>query len=249
MDVLIWILLATVVNGLVGLVGIFSLWMKDKLFNKLIMVLVAFSAGALLSGAFFHLLPEALEELPAMNVFAFLMAGFIMFFIVERFLHWHHCHHHGGECKVHPVSYLILFGDGVHNLIDGIIIGVSFVVGVPFGIITTLLIIGHEIPQELGNFAVLVYGGFGKTKALIYSFISQLTCVIGGIAAYFFSRSIEGAVPLILPFAAGGFIYIAASDLIPELHKEPKLKKSLLSFGFFVVGIAFMLALKLLLEH
>ncbi|MBN2052791.1 ZIP family metal transporter [Candidatus Woesearchaeota archaeon] len=249
MNVLFWILFATIVNGLVGLVGVFSLWMNEKLFNKLLMILVAFSAGALLSGAFFHLLPEALEELPAMNVFACLLAGFIMFFIIERFLHWHHCHQHGGKCAVHPVSYLILFGDGVHNLIDGIIIGISFIVSVPFGIITTLLIIGHEIPQELGNFGVLVYGGFGKTKALIYSFISQLTCVIGGIAAYFFSKSIEGAVPFILPFAAGGFIYIAASDLIPELHKEPKLKKSLISFGFFLLGIIFMLMLKFLLEH
>lgn len=249
MEVFIWILVATIVNGLIGLIGVFSLWLKEKFFNKLLMILVAFSAGALLSGAFFHLLPEALEVLPAMNVFAYLMVGFIMFFIVERFLHWHHCHQHGGKCKVHPVSYLILFGDGAHNLIDGIIIGVSFFVSIPFGIITTLLIIGHEIPQELGNFGVLVYGGFGKTKALIYSFISQLTCVIGGMAAYFFSKSIEGAVPLILPFAAGGFIYIAASDLIPELHKEPKLKKSLISFGFFIVGIVFMFTLKVLLEH
>lgn len=249
MEVLLWIVLATVVDGLTGLIGVFSLWIKEKFFNKLLMVLVAFSAGALLSGAFFHLLPESLEELAAMNVFAYLMVGFILFFIVERFLHWHHCHQHGGKCAVHPVSYLILLGDGVHNLIDGIIIGVSFFVSVPFGIITTLLIIGHEIPQELGNFGVLVYGGFGKTKALIFSFISQLTCVIGGIAAFFFSKSIQGAVPFILPFAAGGFIYIAASDLIPELHKEPKLKKSLISFGFFIVGIVFMLMLKLLLGH
>jgi zinc and cadmium transporter len=249
MNTLAWIIIATITNGLIGLIGVFSLWIKDKFFNKLLMILVAFSAGALLSGAFFHLLPESLEELPAMNVFAYLMAGFILFFIVERFLHWHHCHQHGGKCAVHPVSYLILFGDGVHNLIDGIIIGVSFFVSIPFGIITTLLIIGHEIPQELGNFGVLVYGGFGKTKALIYSFIAQLTCVIGGIAAYFFSKSMTGIVPFILPFAAGGFIYIAASDLIPELHKEPKLKKSLISFGFFIIGIVFMFMLKLLLEH
>jgi zinc and cadmium transporter len=147
---------------------------------------------------------------------------------------------------VHPVSYLIIFGDSVHNFIDGVIIGASFIVSVPFGIITTLLIIGHEIPQELGNFGVLVYGGFGKTKALLYSFLAQLSCVVGGVLGFVFSQRINGVIPFILPFAAGGFIYIAASDLIPELHKEPKLKKSLVSFGFFIVGIVFMFMLKYL---
>jgi len=203
-------------------------------------------AGALLSGAFFHLIPEALEKIPVTNVFAYLMIGFILFFLIERFLHWHHCHRYGAKCKTHPVSYLILIGDGVHNFIDGIIIGVSFIVSIPFGIITTLLIIGHEIPQELGDFGVLVYGGFSKYKALVYNFISQLMAVLGGILGYLFSTRVEGVIPFILPFAAGGFIYIAASDLIPELHKEPKLNKSLISFGFFLVGIAFMFLLKFL---
>ncbi|MBW3001393.1 ZIP family metal transporter, partial [Candidatus Woesearchaeota archaeon] len=223
-----------------------SLWLKEKLFKKVLMILVAFSAGALLSGAFFHLIPEALEKIPVTNVFAYLMIGFILFFLIERFLHWHHCHRYGAKCKTHPVSYLILIGDGVHNFIDGIIIGVSFIVSIPFGIITTLLIIGHEIPQELGDFGVLVYGGFSKYKALVYNFISQLMAVLGGILGYLFSTRVEGVIPFILPFAAGGFIYIAASDLIPELHKEPKLNKSLISFGFFLVGIAFMFLLKFL---
>jgi zinc and cadmium transporter len=247
MNVLLWILLATLVDGLMGLIGVFSLWIKEKLFQKLLMVLVAFSAGALLSGAFFHLLAESLASLPVMLVFAYMMVGFIVFFVVERFLHWHHCHEEK-ECKVHPVSYLILIGDGIHNLIDGIIIGASFLVSIHFGIITTLLILAHEIPQELGNFAVLVYSGFGRTKALIYNFIAQLTCVLGGIAGYFLSSSVQGVIPFILPFAAGGFIYIAASDLVPELHKEPKLKKLLLSFGFFILGVIVMLAMKLLFE-
>ena len=246
MSILLWIILATLVNGLVAFAGALSLLIKAKLFKKLLVILVAFSAGALLSGAFFHLLPESLEHLPAVNVFAYLMAGFIVFFLVERFLYWHHCHLHGEKCETHPVSYLILFGDGIHNFIDGIIIGVSFLVSIPFGIVTALLIIGHEIPQELGDFGVLVYGGFSKGKALIYNFFSQLTAVIGGVVGYFFSTRIEGIMPFILPFAAGGFIYIAASDLIPELHKEPRLEKSLLSFMFFLVGIAFMFLLKFL---
>ena len=247
MDILLWIILATLVDGLMGLVGVFSLWVKEKFFKKLLMVLVAFSAGALLSGAFFHLLAESLDSLPVMTVFAFMLIGFVVFFIVERFLHWHHCHEEK-ECKVHPVSYLILIGDGIHNFIDGIIIGASFIVSVHFGIITTLLILAHEIPQELGNFAVLAYSGFGKTKALLYNFLAQLTCVVGGVAGYFLSSQFQVITPFILPFAAGGFIYIAASDLVPELHKEPKLKKLLISFGFFILGIAMMLGMKLLFE-
>ena len=248
MHILLLIILVTFINGLIALVGIFSLWIKEKLLKKILICLVAFSAGALLSGALFHLTAESLEHLTPIAAFTYLLVGFIIFFLMERFLHWHHCHKHG-RCDVHPVSYLVLFGDGIHNFIDGVVIAVSFIVGIPFGIITTLLIIGHEIPQELGDFGVLVYSGFSKVKALAYNFISQLTCVIGGIIGYFLSSSIKGIIPFILPFAAGGFIYIAASDLVPELHKEPEIKKSLCSFGFFVIGILFMLAIKFIFER
>ena len=139
MNILLWIILATVINSLISLVGIFSLWCKEKLLKKILMSLVALSAGALLSGAFFHLIPESLEHLTSTTVFTYVLAGFILFFIIERFLHWHHCH--DGKCDVHPVSYLILFGDGIHNFIDGIIIGVSFIVSIPFGIVGAVM--GH----------------------------------------------------------------------------------------------------------
>ena len=247
MHILLWIILATVINSLIALVGVFSLWCKEKLLKKILMSLVALSAGALLSGAFFHLIPESLESLTSTAVFTYVLVGFILFFIIERFLHWHHCHN--GKCDVHPVSYLILFGDGIHNFIDGIIIGVSFIVSIPFGITTTALILGHEIPQELGDFGVLVYSGFGKVKSLIANFIAQLTCILGGLVGYFLSSSVEGIIPYILPFAAGGFIYISASDLVPELHKEPEIKKSITSFAFFIVGILLMLAIKFLAHN
>lgn len=246
MGTLAIIILATVVTSLISLVGIFSLWCKDKFLKKIVMILVALSAGTLLSGAFFHLIPESLEVLSPNGVFLNVMLGFVIFFLMERLLYWHHCHE--GKCDVHPVSYLILIGDGFHNFIDGIIIGVSFMVGIPFGIVTTLLIIAHEIPQELGDFGVLVHGGFSKSKALFYNLISQLTSVIGGILGFFLSSKIEGLIPFILPFAAGGFIYISASDLVPELHKEPKLGKSLLSFGFFIIGIALTFVIKFLVH-
>ena len=137
---------------------------------------------------------------------------------MEKFLHWHHCHKR--ECKIHPVSCLILLGDGIHNFVDGLIIAAGFLISPEFGVITSLLIFLHEIPQELGDFAVLVYYGMERKKALLLNFLSQLTCVLGGIAGFMlggFPEFGEYAVP----FAAGGFIYIAASDLIPELHREP----------------------------
>jgi zinc and cadmium transporter len=244
LTVLTWILLMTFLDGIVALIGVFSLWLKDRILRKIIMVLVAFSAGALLSGGLFHLLAESLEHLTTTVSFSLLLLGFILFFLIERFLKWHHCHEE--KCKIHPFSYLILFGDGIHNFIDGLIIAASFLVNINFGIVTTLLIIGHEAPQELGDFGVLVYGGFSKVKALTFNFISQLTCMIGGVLGFFILTLDQ--VLFLLPFAAGGFFYIAASDLIPELHKEINLKKSIESFIFFLVGIAFMLTIKIIFK-
>jgi zinc and cadmium transporter len=144
---------------------------------------------------------------------------------------------------VEPVSQLILFGDAIHNFIDGLVIAASFLVNPAFGFLTTLIIIMHEIPQELGNFGVLVYWGFGKKRALVYSFIAQLTSVIGGIAGFFLYST--GPLAFLLPFAAGGFIYISASDLVPELHKEQDMKKYLVLLSFFLLGIVFLLGVKL----
>jgi zinc and cadmium transporter len=244
LETLLLIVLATFVDGLVGLVGVLTLWLRDKSLRKILIILVAFSAGALLSGGLFHMLAESLEGLDAMAAFGYLLVGFISFFFIERVLHWRHCHK--GKCDVHPFTHLILLGDGIHNFIDGVVIAASFMVGVPFGILTTLMIILHEIPQELGDFGVLVYGGFEKAKALGFNFLAQLTCIAGGVAGFFFLHSPE-TIAFVLPFAAGGFIYIAASDLIPELHKEESLKRSMLSFVFFIIGILFLLGIKLLL--
>ncbi len=246
-NILIWIISSTLLVCLLSLVGIIALLLKSKILNKILLVLVGFSAGALMGGAFLHLLPESLEETKAITVSLFLLIGFSSFFLIERFLHWHHCHK--GTCKVHTFTYMNLFGDGVHNFIDGVIIAVSFITNIHLGIVTTISIIAHEVPQEIGDFGVLIYGGFTKAKALFFNFLSALTALVGALVGYFLSNTIEGIIPSILPFAAGGFIYIAASDLIPELHKEPDLKKSLLSFCFFVVGILFMFGIKIIFEH
>jgi zinc and cadmium transporter len=240
----VWAIGASIVVSLISLIGIFALLLNEKVLDKILILLVGISAGALIGGAFLHLLPEALEKSNSTSTYLYLIVGFILFFVMERYLLWRHCHE--GKCEVHPVSYLNLMGDGVHNLIDGIIIGASFAVNVKFGIVTTIAIILHEIPQEIGDFGVLVYGGMNKYKALFYNFLSALTAVIGSIIGYAFAEQAGSFTKFILPFAAGGFIYIAACDLIPEIHKQVDIKKATLSMLFFVAGIILMLLVKIL---
>jgi len=242
----LWSIVASIVDSLVSLIGIIFLSVNEKTLNNILFILIGFATGGLLGGAFFHLLPEALEKSSNVTLtFLYSILGFIIFFILERYIHWRHCHEEG-KCDVHAVSYLSLIGDGVHNLIDGMIIATSFQVNISFGLTTTLAIILHEIPQEIGDFGVLVYGGFSKLKALFYNFLSALTAIIGVFIGYFLTTSIENFSSVLLPIAAGGFIYIAASDLVPELHKEPNLKKSTLAIITFIFGIILMYALKLI---
>ncbi len=243
LPVILWIIIATTINSLIAFVGIFSFWCKERTLNEILFILVAFSAGTLLGGAFLHLAAESIGIIETNAVFLIIIAGFSVFFLIEKFLHWHHCHK--GKCDIHPYTYLILVGDGIHNFIDGLIIAASFFVNPAFGVITTIIIISHEVPQELGDFGVLVYGGMKKKKALLYNFASQLMSVIGGIAGFLIAGA-GSFQEFLLPFAAGGFIYIAASDLIPELHKELEKKRSILAFVFFLIGIVFMWGIKII---
>ncbi len=240
MTTLHWIILALLLNSLIGLIGVFSLLVRRKKLDKIIFPLVSFTAGVLFGGGFYHLFVESLDELGVVSSVNWFTVGFILFFILEKGLKWHHCHLL--KCKVHPFSYMIFLGDAIHNLIDGIVISLTFLVDVNLGIITTLLIIAHEVPQELGNFATAIYGGMEKRKAILFTFLSQLTCIVGGLLGYYL-MSDELFLPL-LPIAAGGFIYIATSDLVPELHREVNLKKSILSFTLFILGLIFIISLR-----
>jgi zinc and cadmium transporter len=246
-SILFWILGSTFLVSLISLVGIFTLIIKDELLKKILLTLVGFSAGALMGGAFLHMLPEALEHSDTVSIFSYLIAGFVIFFLMEKVFYWRHCHE--GKCDVHTFTYLNLFGDGIHNFTDGLIIAASFVINVQIGIAATLAVVAHEVPQELGDFGVLLYGGFSKFKALFYNLLSALTAVIGALVGYFIFPLIENLTILLLPLAAGGFIYIASSDLIPELHKEADVKKAFLSFLFFLVGISLMAIMKLIFKH
>lgn len=243
---LIWILIATFLDSLISLIGVISFVVNERLLKGFVKYLVGLATGTLLGGSFFHLFPEAIESIGYFISASFLIIGFILFFLMEMALHWHHCEE-DGKCKLRQRKSfveLILIGDGLHNFIDGLVIAAGFLVNVPFGIITTFLIISHEVPQEIGDFGVLIYGGLKRKKALFYNFISQATCILGGVIGYFISTTYN-ITSYLLPFAAGGFIYIAASDLIPQLHRE---KGKLKTMMFFILGITIMVIAKLLIE-
>lgn len=247
-DNLIFSLLAVSAVSLASLAGVVSLLFSKNFLNKILIWLVSFAAGSLIGGAFFHILPEHLEDSDNMlRSFVYVTSGFCLFFVLERILRWHHCHK--GECDTHAhLGWLNLLGDGVHNFIDGMVIFAAFSVGPALGWPVLLSIIFHEIPQELGDFGVLVYSGFSRFKALAYNFVSALLSLAGVLFAfifYYYNLSIQD---LLLPLAAGGFIYIAASDLVPELHQTKKLSKSLLNFVIFVAALALMWFLKISFE-
>lgn len=243
MEKLIYIIIANFFISLASLVGVFTLSIKEKTLSKFLLFFISLSAGAMMGGAFLHLLPEASEKINNSLMFGIVLFSFILFFLIEKVLHWRHCHK--GHCEVHTFGHMSLFGDAFHNFIDGLAIAGTFMIDVKLGIITSLAIALHEIPQEIGDFGVLLYSGFSRKKALISNFLVALTAVLGGIIGYFLSLQIENMTSYLLPFTAGGFIYIAASDLMPEIKKETNLKKSMVSFGVFLAGIAIMFLVKL----
>ncbi len=247
--VLAWILLGVLVVSLISFVGALTLVLRRAVLNNILFAIVAFAAGTMLGAALLDLLPESLEAgeragLEAIAIFVYVLVGILVFYSIERFISWHHHHHREAKGEdmerhkeVHAFTYLNLIGDAVHNFLDGTIIAASFLTNVPLGIATTVAIALHEIPQEIGDFALLVYGGLSKAKALMFNFVSALFAVAGGVAGFFFLSRIEHATMFLLAFAAGGFLYIANADLIPELHKERGIGKSVTQFVCMVAGI------------
>jgi zinc and cadmium transporter len=246
MNDLIAILASVTVVSLIAFVGIIFAGLRESLLNRVTMVLVGFASGTLLGGAFLHLLPEVLTpENNSTTVFLCVIVGIVSFFALEKFLYWRHCHER--ECPTHTFVYLNLIGDGIHNFIDGMVIAATFMFSFELGFATTLAVIFHEVPQELGDFGVLVYGGLSRKKALAFNFMSAVTAILGALTTYFLAylKSIEA---LLVPFAAGGFIYIAATDLMPELHKKAHASESLVQLIVILLGIGLMAFLKIALE-
>jgi zinc and cadmium transporter len=242
----VYSLVSALIISLISLVGIFSLLTRKKL-DKIVFFLVAFAAGTMIGGTFLHLLPESLEKFKSDYIFLCLILGFIAFFMLEKFIFWHHCHKE--NCEIHPFGILNLFGDSVHNFVDGVIIFAGFSHSLEFGITISLLILLHELPQELGDFGVLLFAGYNPFRALFLNFISALTSLCGVLFGYFVLSSIQNLSIFLMPFAGGGFLYISASDLIPELHREKEMKKSILAFVTFTIGIILMWILKITNIH
>ncbi len=240
----IYAFISVVIVSLVSFVGVFGLSLKEEILKKYIFVFISLAVGALLGDAFVHLIPEAFEgSTNSILVSILIITGVVIFFILEKFLHWHHHGEDEAMPDIHPAGKLILLSDGVHNFIDGIVIGVSFLVSVPVGIATTLAVILHEIPQEIGDFAVLLHSGYTKSRALWLNFLSALFAILGVFMAFLLGEMGEVFILWVLPIAAGGFIYVAVADLIPELHKTKEAKYSILQIIAVIVGVLAMVAL------
>lgn len=231
----------------ISLLGVTLLSAKEDLLRKYLFLFISVAVGALLGDAFIHLIPEALEESSSQTLTSTLIIlGILFFFVIEKFLHWHHHGEDSEEMYIHPVGKLILFSDGVHNFLDGIIIAASFMVSIPVGIATTLAVILHEIPQEIGDFAVLLHSGYTRKRALFLNFISALTALLGAFVFFLLGELSESLSLYFVPIAAGGFIYIAVADLIPELHKTKKVHYSIYQLAAVILGVLAMFALAFL---
>lgn len=252
MPVYLWIAVTTLAISLLAGIGLLVLLVREATLRSLLPVLVSFAAGTLLGGAFLHLLMESVAVRGAtLDIFIWLLAGFSLFLLLEQYLQWHHHylpnHHHAHYHPKQPVTYMILLADALHNFLGGLAIGSSFLVSTEAGLITALSAAAHEIPQELGDFGILVHGGWRKRRALLVNFASALTIVPGGLLAYAASGAIDTVY--LLPFAAGNFIYIAAADLIPEIKHETDIKRSSRYFLAFMAGILLLLAVKVAVDR
>lgn len=243
MPTIINILFATLAVSLISLFGVLFLLRNKNWVDILSHNFVGFAAGTMLAAAILDILPEALEGANEIHdVLYFFLGGILLFFLLERFIIWFH--HHDSMHEAHPSTILVLVGDSVHNFIDGVAIAASFIASPAIGIVTTLAIAAHEVPQELADFSVLLHGGMKKSKALLFNFLSALAAVFGGILSYFFLETLSTFTPYVLAFTAGMFIYIACSDLIPELHKDSQRRgwKEIVPFIVGVIVLGFLVS-------
>jgi len=236
--------------SLISLAGVFFLALKQEKLRELQLVLVGFATGGLLGGAFFHLLPESFDTFQDSSIASlWIVIGFMLFFVLERFLHWHHNHTSGiTDHHIKPFGILNLIADMFHNFLDGLLIAASYSYSFEIGLATTLTVLMHELPQEIGDFGVLIHAGFSKRRALIFNFLSACTAFFGAAVVLLFTRSSIGLTKLILPFAAGGFIYLAAADLIPELHSEKTIRRSIFQLIALVSGMALLYSMSQIVD-
>ncbi len=247
-SIFLYTILSVILVSLISFIGMFALLIKIKNLNKILIYLVSFAAGALLGDAFIHLIPQLIEKTDfSLITSLYILSGIGIFFILEKFIHWQHCHRNITEKNhVHPFAYTNLIGDALHNFIDGVIIAGSYISSMTLGIATTIAVVLHEIPQEIGDLGILLHGGFSKSKALALNFLTAITALIGALTAFILEKFIPNIELFLISLAIGSFIYIAGSDLIPELHKETNVKKSLLQLVSLILGMLIMTFLLLL---
>jgi zinc and cadmium transporter len=235
--VLVWIVGFAVLGsvGAIGLAGLFLLF-PEKIHRLLIPCLISYASGTLLGAAFLGLIPHALNHVPAASVLPTVLTGIVLFFLLEKLLIWRHCHR--GECESHGTAGpLIIIGDAFHNFADGLVIAATFITSISLGIATSLAVIAHEIPQEVGDFAILLQSGYSRRRAVLYNVLSSLAALLGAVLAYFFLKEVVAVTPYIMALSAASFIYIATVDLIPDLHRQTSLAAGARQFVLMLIGI------------
>jgi zinc and cadmium transporter len=230
-----WIVGGGLLMSALALVGSATLLFSERTLDRLVLPLVALAAGSLLGGALFHMIPAAVDALGnGLAVYGWVAAGFLTFFVLEQFLHWHHCHRARHDHR-RPLGHLVLIADGLHNFLGGLAVGGTFLIDLRLGLVTWTAAALHEVPQELGDFGVLLHSGWSRGRALLFNVLSALTFLLGGLVAYFASQRVD--VAFLVPLAAGNFLYIAAADLVPEINRHDDWRVSLLHFAAFALGL------------
>jgi len=238
------IFISVTVVSLISFAGAISLALSHKRLQSMLILLVAFAAGALLGDVFIHLLPESFATFPdTITAPLLILSGIILFFLLEKFVRWRHCHTVTSDDHPHPVATMNLIGDAVHNIIDGMLIAASYMISMPIGIATTVAVILHEIPTEIGDFGVLLHSGVSPKKALWFNFLSAALAILGAAITVALGQQVNNLASYLLPITAGAFLYIAASDLIPELHEENGTRASLYQTIALLLGMAVMTGL------
>lgn len=248
------IVLATFIVSLFSLSGIFTLSLNEERLHSILFFLLAFSAGSIFGAAVFDLLPEAVELVDEHVVYLYIAFGYLAFYFLERFIYWYHGHGHHEDMEFEAeetrgFAYLNLLGDGVHNFIDGMVIAASYTVSFQVGLVATIAVIFHELPQEMGDYGILIYAGFDRVRALTLNFMVALSVVGGGVFATFFLETVETLSGVLIAFSAGAFLYLAASELVPELQHERDFRRSLIQFFVFILGMALIYSLGLVFPH
>ncbi len=236
MSLVLWILIFSLLGSVGAVAGASTVLLFSERRRTLVSSLVSYATGTLLGSAFLGMIPKALDRSSPVFVSATLLIGILLFFLLEKLVIWRHCHEE--NCETHTrAGPLILIGDAFHNFVDGTVIAAAFLSDINLGLVTSVAVIAHEVPQEMGDFAILLESGYTRKKALLYNLISSLTSLPGAMIAYYYLKTVEACVPFVLAISAASFVYIALADLIPHLHKKTDLRSGIYQLFLLICGV------------